>query len=44
MHEFVFAYVLSWFPLAALVMFALFISTIVRTPERQWRWESGPCS
>lgn len=31
-HEFLLAYALSWIPLGALVMFGLFISTIVRSP------------
>jgi ABC-type transport system involved in multi-copper enzyme maturation permease subunit len=30
--DFVFGYVLSWMPLAALVMYGLFISTIIRSP------------
>jgi ABC-2 type transport system permease protein len=32
MNEFLRAYLLSWIPLAALVMYGLFISTVVRSP------------
>jgi ABC-type transport system involved in multi-copper enzyme maturation permease subunit len=31
-HEFLLAYALSWAPLSALVMYGLFISTVVRSP------------
>ena len=32
MHQFLIAYALSWIPLCALVMYGLFVSTIVRSP------------